>query len=121
MKIAVIARDRRCVFPGCDRPSRWCDVHHITHWANGGKTRIGNLALLCRHHHVLVHEGGWTVGGTPGHLVFHRPDGTELGADRPVGDYRSPVHEWPAPNPQRVDIRTRIKQIKAIPYPRGPD
>ena len=25
---AVIARDRHCQHPGCDRAARWCDIHH---------------------------------------------------------------------------------------------
>jgi hypothetical protein len=28
---ALIARDKGCAFPHCDRPPRWCDGHHITH------------------------------------------------------------------------------------------
>jgi hypothetical protein len=36
------------------------DGHHITHWADGGETALDNLILLCRHHHHLVHEGGFT-------------------------------------------------------------
>jgi hypothetical protein len=83
MRAAVCARDLRCVFPGCDRPSNWCDVHHLTHWADGGDTSVANLVLLCRHHHVLIHEGGWTIIGMPGHLRFYRPDSSELGADPP--------------------------------------
>ena len=53
---AVIARDRHCTHPGCDRNPRWCDVHHIQHWADGGETNIDNLTLLCRHHHSLIHS-----------------------------------------------------------------
>jgi Domain of unknown function (DUF222)/HNH endonuclease len=83
MRAAVCARDLRCVFPGCDRPSNWCDVHHLTHWADGGDTSVANLVLLCRHHHVLIHEGGWTINGIPGDLRFFRPDRSELGADPP--------------------------------------
>lgn len=26
----------------------------------GGETNLDNLALLCRHHHTLCHELGWT-------------------------------------------------------------
>jgi hypothetical protein len=83
LRAAVCARDLRCVFPGCDRPSNWCDVHHLTHWADGGDTSVANLVLLCRHHHVLIHEGGWTIKGMPGDLRFYRPDSSELGADPP--------------------------------------
>ncbi len=58
MRRALIARDGGCRFPGCTR-HRFCDGHHIEHWCNGGETRLDNLVLLCRHHHRLVHEGGF--------------------------------------------------------------
>ena len=48
MRRALIARDRHCRHPGCDRPARWCDAHHIWHWADGGPTALSNLKLLCR-------------------------------------------------------------------------
>ncbi|HKX75807.1 MAG TPA: DUF222 domain-containing protein, partial [Acidimicrobiia bacterium] len=56
MRRAVIARDRHCQHQGCDRPARWCDVHHVVHWADGGKTAIIDLKLLCRYHHVWHHR-----------------------------------------------------------------
>ena len=62
---ALVARDRRCRFPGCDRPPDWTDGHHIRHRAQGGPTEIDNLVLLCRVHHRLVHEGGWRLVGAP--------------------------------------------------------
>ena len=58
MRRALIARDGGCRFPGCTRHA-FCDGHHIEHWCNGGETRLDNLVLLCRHHHRLVHEGGF--------------------------------------------------------------
>jgi hypothetical protein len=58
---AVIARDRHCQFPGCDRPARWCDVHHIVEVPKGGRTVMTNLVLLCRRHHQAVHERGWKL------------------------------------------------------------
>ena len=58
---AVVARDRHCVWPGCDRPARWCDVHHIIPADDGGPTVIRNLALLCRRHHRAVHERRWRI------------------------------------------------------------
>jgi hypothetical protein len=83
LRTAIWARDLRCVFTTCDRDANWCDVHHLVHWADGGETNIDNLVLLCRTHHVLVHEAGWTIYGKPGNLRFYRPDGTELGAESP--------------------------------------
>jgi hypothetical protein len=62
MHRALVARDRGCVFPGCDRPPGWCHAHHIEHWADGGSTSLANLALLCAAHHGLVHRDlGWTL------------------------------------------------------------
>jgi hypothetical protein len=33
-------------------------VHHLLEWEHGGTTDLSNLVLLCRRHHVAVHEGG---------------------------------------------------------------
>lgn len=55
LRRAVIARDRTCVRSGCGRPARWCDVHHIIFWGDGGETVITNLCLLCRYHHTQLH------------------------------------------------------------------
>jgi hypothetical protein len=57
---ALRARDRGCRFPGCEN-RRFLDAHHVHHWAKGGPTTLGNLVLLCRHHHRLVHEGGFHI------------------------------------------------------------
>lgn len=61
LRRAVVARDRGCAFPGCDRPASWCDCHHMVHWADGGSTSIDNLCLLCPRHHTIVHTDGWKV------------------------------------------------------------
>jgi Domain of unknown function (DUF222) len=61
LRRALVVRDRGCRFPGCDRPPPWTDAHHIAHWGRGGKTELPNLVLLCRPHHRLVHEEGWTL------------------------------------------------------------
>jgi len=58
MRRALGIRDGGCRFPGCTN-SRFVDGHHIKHWADGGETSLDNLVLLCRHHHHLVHEGGF--------------------------------------------------------------
>jgi len=61
---ALEARDRHCVFPGCARPTNWCDGHHLVWWTRGGETALPNLALLCRPHHRMVHEEGWILERT---------------------------------------------------------
>jgi hypothetical protein len=65
LRRALERRDRHCVFPGCDAPLRWCDVHHLVHWAHGGATDLDNCVLLCRRHHVLCHEGAWRLARGP--------------------------------------------------------
>jgi hypothetical protein len=80
LRRALNGRDGGCRFPGCDQ-RRFVDAHHIHHWARGGRTDLGNLVLLCRHHHRLVHEGEFSVEARPrGRLVFRRPDGRVLPA-----------------------------------------
>ena len=46
LRRALAARDRQCRFPGCG--NRRCDAHHVAHWADGGRTALDNLVLLCR-------------------------------------------------------------------------
>jgi hypothetical protein len=58
---AVVLRDGGCVFPGCDRPGRWCEIHHIVWWVNGGPTSLANGACLCSAHHTLIHQGEWLI------------------------------------------------------------
>lgn len=60
LRRALQRRDGGCTFPGCTAVHH-ADAHHIQHWADGGETRLSNLILLCRHHHRLVHEGGYGV------------------------------------------------------------
>ena len=74
MQRALKRRDRGCRFPGCCN-TRFVDGHHIKHWADGGATRLGNLVLLCRHHHRLLHEGGYYVVKDGAHFIFCRGDG----------------------------------------------
>jgi hypothetical protein len=77
LRRALVHRDRSCRFPGCGL--KFCDAHHIEHWAEGGKTRLDNLLLLCRYHHRLVHEGGIRVKLLPnGEPRFTRPNGRAI-------------------------------------------
>ncbi len=61
VRLAVIARDRGCIHPGCDRPPRWCDVHHVIPWWRGGTTNLGNGVLLCGYHHKLHEKAEWQI------------------------------------------------------------
>lgn len=60
----VEARDTTCVFPGCRMPATDCDLDHTTTWAENGPTAPDNLATLCRHHHLLRHNG-WSYTTLP--------------------------------------------------------
>ena len=62
---ALVARDRHCTFPGCTRPPVMCHAHHIVHWADGGKTSLDNLVLLCGEHHRVLHHTPWQVRLNP--------------------------------------------------------
>jgi len=74
LRRALEVRDQGCRFPGCGL--RFAEGHHVKHWADGGETSLGNTLLLCRHHHRLVHEGGWTVDWWGrGRPVFFDPRG----------------------------------------------
>jgi len=81
MRRALKRRDRGCRFPNCTN-TRFVDGHHITHWADGGATRLDNLVLLCRHHHRLLHEGQYYVVKDGAHFIFCRGDGEEVPAGR---------------------------------------
>ncbi|HKE63831.1 MAG TPA: DUF222 domain-containing protein [Micromonosporaceae bacterium] len=58
---AVLLRDGGCAFPGCERPPRWTDIHHIVSWSDGGMTNRDNGVALCGHHHRLMHHSDWQV------------------------------------------------------------
>lgn len=85
LKRALLARDRRCTWPGCHH-ERFLEAHHVHHWADGGETSLENLTLVCSTHHTLIHEGGFSVQRrADGSCYFARPDGrpVEVGAPGP--------------------------------------
>lgn len=93
---ALHARDRTCRFPGCHTPAQWTDAHHLDAWAEGGCTEVSRLVLLCRFHHTLVHEYGWTIelDAATGSVTAYRPDGRryEIRDSRP---WTGPsTHDW---------------------------
>lgn len=57
--LALIARDRGCSFPDCDRPPDCCQRHHVRPWVDGGPTDVGNLTLVCGYHHRAFSRSGW--------------------------------------------------------------
>ena len=90
---AVQLRDRGCAWPRCGRPAAWCDVHHLQHKKDGGKTAVSDCVLLCQFHHdICIHRRGWR-------LILH-PDGTTTayGPDGPGAAQPLTTH-----HPRRVD------------------
>lgn len=77
IRVGLVARDRGCVFPGCDREPAECEAHHVRPWWAGGPTSLSNLVLLCPRHHRTVEPGR---GGTWDHDDPHRWR-IRLGAD----------------------------------------
>ena len=101
LRRALESRDRGCRFPGCGL--RFTDAHHVRHWADGGETKLENVILMCRFHHRLVHEEGYTVhfprGGRP-----NAPDGRPDTPDRrPNAPDRRP--NSPEGQPNSLDRR----------------
>ena len=134
LRRALASRDGGCRFPGCTN-HRTVDAHHIEHWANGGATSLDNLVQLCRHHHRLVHEGGYSVTKQGARLVFRRPDGRTLptiprkprvrGAtlqqlNRRHGHSIEPdacVSQWDG---QRMDVALNVDALVAFAPPEAP-
>jgi hypothetical protein len=86
---AVIIRDRGCSYPGCSVPARWCEIHHVVHWADHGPTSVGNCVALCGRHHKLIHHSHWRIDMTGGIPEFHPPPW--LGGP----PRRNPLHHTP--------------------------
>jgi hypothetical protein len=97
-RIVLYAKDLGCSAPGCDVGGYYCEVHHITDYAQCHTTDIDNLTLTCGPHHRLLQPRGWTTrkranGDTqwipPPHLdrgqprtnTFHHPNKLLLDQD----------------------------------------
>jgi nucleotide-binding universal stress UspA family protein len=73
---AVIARDKTCRGPDCHAPPRYCEVHHLIPWSQGGPTSLTNSGLFCWADHDRIHTHYLTVTHEHGLWVFTDPDGT---------------------------------------------
>ncbi|HEX4019339.1 MAG TPA: HNH endonuclease signature motif containing protein, partial [Frankiaceae bacterium] len=97
----IVARDGGCVFPGCDRPPSFTEIHHREHWLRDeGDTEPENLEMLCTFHHHKVHEGGWeiTIGDDPDRTPwFWPPDGRP-----PLQGHRRRLFTPPVPTPRQT-------------------
>ena len=125
---ALTHRDGGCVFPGCTS-RRFVDAHHIHHWADGGRTALDNLVLLCRYHHRLIHTEGYTIqlnrgaaagrGGdrTDGHAIqLNRPaaPGLETGVTAGAGTQVTIRRPDASPMPRHVALRVPLDGPDAV-------
>lgn len=87
--VAVLARDRQCVFTldrvqrspwnQCDQPST--DAHHVLARSQGGADDLSNGLGLCRRHHRYVHDH--RIEAQALGLLAHWGDCSELPVARP--------------------------------------
>ena len=77
LEFALAIRDGGCLWPECDRPPSWTEAHHIDRWSDGGRTDLDRGVLLCRHHHLRLHNEGWTIHTRAGRYWLHPPPGTD--------------------------------------------
>lgn len=71
LRTALEARDQTCVVPGCDQRDG-LEIDHILPLAEGGPTRLDNLARLCAWHHSLKTHRRWRLQGGPGRWEWFR-------------------------------------------------
>jgi hypothetical protein len=102
----IIARDRTCRFPSCNRRACTCELDHIIAWKSGGPTNDANMAALCCRHHHVKHDHGWPLKRLPdGSIEWTSPTGhTYLVAantypvDTTMAQVNLPAGEHPATN-----------------------
>jgi hypothetical protein len=101
MRELVALRDPHCVFPGCGRDARSCDLDHVERYVDPdtggppGQTQPDNLAPLCRrHHHTKTHHG-WSYR--------RATDETDPDPDDPV--HRT-AYDWTTPSGRTYRVVT---------------
>ena len=82
-----------CAHPDCDRPPSWTEAHHINEWDHDqGSTDVDDGVLLCRHHHLMVHNNGWRIRRSGARYELLPPPGDAL-HDRAIPlTPKNPVH-----------------------------
>lgn len=144
-RLAVIARDTSCRYPGCGAPPTLGEVHHVLSWVDHGRTSVANGILLCWFHHGLVHRSGLRIRRVRRGWEFRRADGTLIedgwsspvggappgrsaplgsgeppgsSAEAPIGD--AGTSRMPGPTPSRWGGPPRARPVGASPPNRGP-
>jgi len=82
-----------CAHPDCDRPPSWTEAHHINEWHHDqGSTDVDDGVLLCRHHHLMVHNNGWRIRRTGARYELLPPPGDALHDQAIPLTPKNPVH-----------------------------
>jgi hypothetical protein len=116
-RTALAVRDGGCRYPDCVKPPSWCEAHHVNYWTKDkGRTDTQNGILLCRHHHMLIHNTGWQIVRTQhsGNPTSTDPSSADPGSADPGGGYwlkppreRNP-QQHPIPMPSKNPLITAI-------------
>ena len=119
----LIARDGGCI--GCGAHHQICEVHHLDHWAHGGKTTLENTCLVCwRCHHIRIHLLGEEITRQPGgKLTIAPPVSTGgQGASRPPphNPHRPPPNDRHRPHRRHRSPTDETGRSGASPSPRSP-
>ena len=113
IRAALTQRDGGCVFPSCEAPATRCDAHHVRPWWAGGPTSLGNLVLLCPHHHGLVEPD--RDGVRDQWEVRIAPDGVpEFVPPRRADPHRVPIRH------HRFTQESQQERAQQDPDPPGP-
>jgi hypothetical protein len=73
-RVALAIRDGGCLWTGCERPPTWCEAHHIDHYVRDhGRTDLDRGVLLCKHHHLKLHNEHWQIRRRDGRYWLHPP------------------------------------------------
>jgi hypothetical protein len=70
--LALVVRDKQCMFPGCDGHWTLTDAHHTHEFENGGLTDLEWLARVCQAHHTYLHANGLRLVKRDGVWVVER-------------------------------------------------
>jgi Domain of unknown function (DUF222) len=112
-RAALAVRDGGCRFPGCEKPPSWTEAHHIDYWKRDtGTTSIANGILLCRYHHMLIHNTGWNITKNPA-----KGPGSARSAESAGGNYQLTPPKERDPHQKPINMPSKNPLIAAMTHP----
>jgi hypothetical protein len=111
-KIAISARDGGCMWTGCGSPPGSTETHHIDQWdRDHGNTDVALGILLCRHHHLLLHNNHWNIILKDGsYWLIPPPDIDPAQTPRPLNSKSAALADLQRQVLQREDQRRDLQQ-----------